>query len=233
MTHTPHANALDASWDAAFDAALADAIEHLAALVFDEGWQELLAASGGNSEAALRESVRLYERGLADLFAIARAAGAPESAVAWSTLKARLRREALESELEITLRTALDVGLYAAEATPLGDHALYRAWSGALTRFLSRLAAQASPPPAPPANEEARLSWAYDTLVHLEDHAAFDAAFAAWLANEAKTAADEILAHQRHLLAMPRFDLVLNACLLWMADEGTEDRGQGTGDTRG
>src|SRR5687768_63056 len=104
-------------WQAAFRAALDDAIEHLQILIFDEGWDELRTATG-SVEAAMRESVATYERELARLFAFVRASGALPDAVAWSALKTDLRRNALAADTEITLRTALESGLYTAESVP-------------------------------------------------------------------------------------------------------------------
>jgi hypothetical protein len=128
-------------WQVALLTALSDAIDHLQVVIFEEGLEALLAETGSQEEA-LRESVATYERELARLFGILRASGALESAVAWSALKADLRRAALDAETEISLRTALETGLYAAESIPLGDHHTYLAWS-ALKADLRRAALDA------------------------------------------------------------------------------------------
>jgi hypothetical protein len=205
-------------WQAALLAALSDAIEHLQVLIFDEGWDTLLAETG-SQEAALRESVVTYERELARLFGIVRASGALLDGVAWSTLKADLRRAALEAETEISLRTALESGLYAAESVPLGDHATYLRWSVALRAFLTARLEGQPERPAPGAAFEDRLLWAYQGLADIEDHDAFHAAFIAWLDASApdRNAVVDVIDHQQRLLTLPRFDLFLNTSLRWLA----------------
>ena len=216
-----------ASWDAAFSSALHDAILHLQGLIFDEGWDELVAVAG-SPEAALRESVTHYERGLADLFSFVRASGSLPDAVGWSTLKVGERRAALESGVEITLRTALETGLYVAERTPLGDHTRYVAWTRGLIFFVTSLAASDSGYPEAGAQEE-RLDWAYAILISLEDHETFHHALADFLRTlDAPTARlvldgtpiDAVIGHEAQLLHHPRFDLLLNTALLWLADTG-------------
>lgn len=216
-----------ASWDAAFSSALHDAILHLQVLIFDEGWDELVAFAG-SPEAALRESVTHYERGLADLFSFVRASGSLPDAVGWSTLKVAERRAALESGVEITLRTALETGLYVADRTPLGDHTCYVAWTRGLIFFLTSLAASDTGYPEAGAQEE-RLDWAYAILVTLEDHETFHRAFADFLHGlDVKTTVsvlagkfvDAAIDHEARLLHHPRFDLLLNTALLWLADTG-------------
>jgi hypothetical protein len=205
-------------WQAALLAALSDAIEHLQVLIFDEGWDALLAEFG-SQEAALRESVSAYERELARLFGILRASGALLDAVNWSTLKADLRRAALDAETEISLRTALESGLYAAESIPFGDHASYLRWSAALRSFLTARLAGRPDRPAPDAPVDERLFWAYQGLADIEDHERFQAAFITWIDASAldRDVAGDIIQHQQRLLSLPRFDLFLNTSLRWLA----------------
>ncbi len=205
-------------WQAALLATLSDAIEHLQVLVFEEGWDALLAETGSH-EAALRESVAIYERELARLFSFLRVSGSLPDAVAWSTLKTDLRRAALDSETEISLRTALESGLYVAESIPLGDHDRYLRWTAALRGFLTARASASPSRPAPDADDEARLRWAYATLAAIEDHDAFSDAFIAWLDAERPdaAAAGDLLELHTSLLALPRFDIVLNTSLRWLA----------------
>jgi hypothetical protein len=205
-------------WQVALLATLSDAIEHLQVLIFEEGWDALLAETGSH-EAALRESVAIYERELARLFSFLRASGSLPDAVAWSTLKTDLRRAALDSETEISLRTALESGLYVAESIPLGDHARYLRWTAALRGFLMARASASSSRPAPDHDDEDRLRWAYATLAAIEDHDAFSAAFIAWLDAESPggAAAGDLLELHTSLLLLPRFDIVLNTSLRWLA----------------
>lgn len=205
-------------WHSALLATISDAIEHLQVLIFDESWDTLLAETR-NQEAALRESVTRYERELASVFSFLRASGALPDAVAWSTLKTDLRRAALDTETEISLRTALESGFYVAEPITLGDHATYLRWSAALRSFL---VAQASGGPSRPGQdvaEDERLHWAYEALAALEDHDAFTATFIDWLNVEypdPDATRDVIDLHER-LLIHPRFDIVLNTSLRWLA----------------
>ena len=62
--------------------------------------------------------------------------------------------------------------------------------------------------------------WAYETLADLEDHAAFNAAFIEWLNQESpdRPIGRDIIDLQERLLSLPRFDLVLNTSLRWLAD---------------
>jgi hypothetical protein len=205
-------------WQAALQTTIADAIEHLQVLIFEDGWEELRSATGSD-ENALRESVAHYERELARLFGFVRASGALADAVAWSTLKTDLRRAALDSNTEISLRTALETGLYAADTVPLADHAGYRDWANALMGFLASRAAAGPAGPGTEADDEDRLQWAYDRLADLEDHTAFGAAFLNWLNTKLPPGDDRdaIAAHQQRLLALPRFDIVLNTSLRWLA----------------
>jgi len=202
------------AWDRAFLIVLGEAIADLQTLIFDEGWDELVVSAGG-TEAALRESVRHYERGLAHLFGFARAAGVPESPLAWSALKATLRRGMLDADQEITLRTALDSALYAAEQVPLGEHALYRRYVDVLHALLVGRTASAAPFMQNDTLED-RLDWGYSMLVDLEGHADFHAAVAKGVAEHA----EDILSLEHRLLGLQRFDLILSTCLLWLAETG-------------
>jgi hypothetical protein len=203
------------AWQRAFRATLDDAIEHVRTVIFDERW-EATRGEAGSDEAALRESVHLYERELARLFAFVRASGALAGAVGWSALKADLRREALETGVEITLRTALESGLYAAEPVPLGEHASHRAWVAALTGFV-RSRADLDNAPGDGGADDARIEWAYRSLAELEEHEAFHAAFVNWLEKHEPDAAPAIIDHAARLLQLPRYDLVLNASVRWLA----------------
>jgi hypothetical protein len=205
-------------WRVALLATLSDAIEHLQVLIFEEGWDALLAETGSH-EAALRESVAIYERELARLFSFLRVSGALPDAVAWSTLKTDLRRAALDSETEISLRTALESGLYVAESIPFGDHRRYLRWSAALRGFLTDRASGSSSRPAPDADDDDRLRWAYESLAAIEDHDAYSAAFIAWFDAKSldRAAADDLLEFHTSLLTLPRFDIVLNTSLRWLA----------------
>jgi hypothetical protein len=209
-------------WAKAFHTTLEDAIAHLQTLIFDEAWDEIRAATGSN-EAALRESARLYERSLTDMFTFIRVAGVPDGPVGWSQFKAELRRASIETETEITLRTALDGALYAAESAPLGDHALYRDWVRVLTLFLLATAEGHPTRLGADADEGTRLLWAYEMLSALEDHAAFHDAIVRYVTTADMRGSllrtpEEIVSHQERLLDAPRFDLVLNTSLRWLAE---------------
>jgi len=205
-------------WQAALRATLFDAIEHVQVLIFEEGWEAMRAATGSD-EDALRESVARYERELARLFGFLRVAGALPDAVAWSTLKAEFRRAALDAGTEISLRTALESGFYAAEPAPLGDHATYLRWATAIRSFLTSRAVASADQPGPVASDDERLQWAYDTLAALEDHDAFNTAFIDWLGGESDVG--DIVDLQEQMLLLPRFDLVLNTSLRWLAASST------------
>lgn len=216
------------TWRQALSTALEDAIAHLQVVIFEEGWETIRAATTSDADA-LRESARQYERGLAGLFELLRVAGAPESPAAWSAFKAGLRQAARDADTEITLRTALENALYSAERAPLGDHERYRAWVSALTAFLGRQVDGDTPRP-PGRRPDEQLEWAYSLLAPLEDHAVFHTAFAAFLAERGTHApfdgrpVEEVAAHQALLRRAPRFDLVMNAGLLWLAGV-TDDQG--------
>jgi hypothetical protein len=211
-----------AAWDAALLQALEDAIDHLQFIIFDEGMDTLIATTG-STEAGLREGVLHYERGLGQLFAVIRASGTLPDAVAWSTLKSELRRAALDAGVETTLRTALETGLYTAEREPLADQAVARAWLAPLLQLLHERGTIAGSPPAE--SDEERLYWALSALSDLEDHAAFHNAILARVPPNER--ANAIRAHAEHLLAQPRYDLILNASLLWLASasEGMASKG--------
>jgi hypothetical protein len=205
-------------WRTALQLALTDAIEHLQVLIFEDGW-DALRAEAGSDEAALRESAARYERELGRLFSFLRLSGALPDAVGWSELKTDYRRAALEAGTEISLRTALESGFYVAEPAPLGDHGVYLRWAAALRRFLIARAPTGADWPMLDAADDERLQWAYETLAELEEHDAFQAAFVDWLRDESagRLDVDEIVEAQERMLRLPRFDLVLNASLRWLA----------------
>jgi len=212
-------------WVRAFVGALDDAIQHLQQIIFEEGWDRLLAEHG-NDASALRESVRHYERELAHLFGFVRACGTLADDVAWSSMKTEYRRAALDAGVELTLRTALESGLYAAEQAPLGDHAGWLAWTDALMLFLYQRAAGAPPHPGPSAAPDDQVRWAYALLQPIEEHDAFHAAVAGYLADPEVAPAvagltgwpvAAIVEHGARLLRLRRFDLILNAGLAWLA----------------
>src|SRR5690606_10113926 len=113
-----------------------------------------------------------------------------------------------------------------AEAVPLGDHATYQVWASALTRFLTSRARRAAPFPHA-GGEEERLYWAYEALADLEEHEAFHRAVVERLGADSAGGRDAVAAHQEGLLGLPRFDLVLNACLLWLAEHGGQEAAAG------
>lgn len=212
-------------WVRAFVGALDDAIQHLHAMIFEEGWDALLAEYGDEA-VALRESVHHYERGLAHLFGFVRACGTLADEVAWSSMKTEYRRTAVEADVEITLRTALETSLYAAERVPLGDHALWLAGTDAMMLFLYQAAADAAPHPGVMTALEDQLRWAYGALQAFEEHAAFHAAFVAYVHDPhvrpivealTSTSAEAIANWQAGLLPLTRFDLLMNTSLVWLA----------------
>lgn len=204
------------AWEYAFLTVLGEAIEHLQSLIFEEGWDELVALAGG-TEAALRESVRHYERGLAHLFGFVRAAGVPANPLAWSELKVSLRRGLLDAGQEITLRTALDSALYAAEQIPLGEHLRYRQYVAVLQTLVRSRTIGTEPFPTA-ASLEDRLEWAYALLADIEDHAAFHAAVLTTAARGDQF--DNVAQLEQQLMRLQRFDLLLSTCLLWLAQTG-------------
>lgn len=206
-------------WEHAVINALTQSIEHLQVIIFDEGL-DALVAEADTPEEGLRRAVARYEQSLTDLFAIVRVSGVLADAVAWSTLKANVRRAALDAGTEITLRTAIETGMYHAEAHPLGDHERFMAWSSVVQFLLLEYGRRAEPFPID-GDEESHLLWAYRALRQIEDHDAFHRAFLTALADSGDAEVpDGITAHQAHLLSLPRFDLLLNAGLLWLATVG-------------
>jgi hypothetical protein len=208
------------TWTQALLRTFDDAAVQLREAIFEAGWDEL-RAQHASDDAALRASTLLYEQALADLLRAVRATGLPAGPVGWSRLKAEWRHAAVGEGLELTLRTALGEALYAAEGAPLGDHAAYEAWARAMAAFLRSVAAIPGAAPGAADGDE-RLAWAYARLAHLEEHAVFHAAFAAAAGPDTPA-----VAHQSSLLCQPRFDLVLNAAVRWLADVGG-NREQGT-----
>lgn len=212
-------------WVRAFVGALDDAIQHLHAMIFEDGWDALLAEYGDEA-VALRESVHHYERGLAHLFGFVRASGTLADDVAWSTMKTEYRRTAVEADVEITLRTALETSLYAAERVPLGHHEHWLAGTDAMMLFLYQAAADAAPHPGAVSTMDDQLRWAYGVLQPFEEHDAFHAAFVAYVRDSqvqpvvealTGTSAEAIARWQADLLPLARFDLLMNTSLVWLA----------------
>jgi hypothetical protein len=202
-------------WNRALETALEDSIADLSEVIFSERWPDI-RREAESDEAAVRLSLRYYERGLADLFALLRAAGRFPNPLAWSTFKADQRRRARDAGVEISLRTALDEALYVAETIELRPHATYLAWIDALTHFLASRADEPAPPDT--ASDDARIAWALTQLAPLEDHQRFHAEFTTFVsASLAEPGKGDVLALQQRLLLQPRFDLVLNAALRWLA----------------
>lgn len=215
--HEHHAQHADVQqWTSILLATLNDAVDLLQFAVFEESWDAARAATDDHEEA-FRELLRMYEQGLADLLRFIRASGLPTSAVGWSQLKTEWRRLAVDAGDEPTLRSALESGLYAAEQSPLSAHATYTEWASDMLHFVGSLASEPAPAAA---DEEARLQWAVAHLGPLEEHATFHAAFADWC-RSAGDAAQASSAHDADLLRQPRYDLVLNTALRWLAGLGT------------
>lgn len=211
-------------WAGALEVTLDDAIEHLQALCFEDAWNDLAADNLPETEINARV-LTLYTDSLGDLLRFVRAAGALDDEVAWSALKSRLRREAVEGDAGAGPREALDDSFYAAETEPLGDHARYRAWARALMLFLFHYAAGGPPYPGAQVREHEKLEWAYQALQPLEEHEQFHAAFSEYVTDSgvrpvARAVLDQpverVLAFEAALLEQPRFDLALNTGLRWL-----------------
>lgn len=210
----------DPCWDAALHATVNDTIAHLQYVVFDRRWEDI-RANAASDEAALRQSLLIYEQGLADLLRIIRLLGVCASGTAWSEFKARLRRDARESGAEISLRTALDEALYQAEQHAAGDPATYAAWSAGLCRVLTDRRATCPPRPAQSDDGDARLAWALACLADLEDHETFQQALLAAIESDVSqphSARDAARALQQRLFDEPRYDLLLNFALRIFSD---------------
>lgn len=218
-------------WVRAFVATLDDAIQHLQAVCFEEHWDEL-KASGLSDERAGPASVELYRDGLADMFRFVRASGALADSLAWSQMKSEHRAVASGPGIEPPIRQALEDGLYAAEDTPLGDHALYRSWTRTLMLFLFQYVAQGPPYPGLAASDDEKLAWGYEALRSIEEHTAFHGALVGYLQEPGVTpvarglvdhSLGDIVEFGEHLAELPRFDLVLNTGLRWVV--GAVERG--------
>lgn len=205
-------------WERTIRRVLDDAIVHLQHLVFDTRWPAIRAAAKSDADA-LRESLRQYERGLGDIFSVLRASGLAGDGVAWSAFKAEVRRAARDSGEELSLRTARDEALYAAEhgVAPPPD-AAGRAWASALQGFM-RARAEGRRPTG--ASEDDRIAWALSRLAGLEESEAFDHAFRAHIAADPTLDAevrDMVIAVQDTIAGAARFDVIMNVALRWLAD---------------
>ena len=211
-------------WAAALSMALDDAVEHLQALCFDDAWNEL--AADGLAEAETNERVlTLYADGLSDLFRFMRVSGAIDDELAWSALKANLRRDSIAAGAGSGAQEALDDSLYAADSVTLGAHDLYRAWARALMLFIFHYAANGPIYPGLRADEQEKLEWAYQALQPIEDHEQFHEAFTDYIEDAGVLPVASavlaqpvvaILALERELMREARFDLTLNTALRWL-----------------
>lgn len=211
-------------WIRAFVSTLDDAIQHLQEVCFEEHWGEL-KARGISDELSGMASLELYRDGLVDIFRFVRASGAVADDLSWSQMKAEHRALASGPHIEPPVRQALEDGLYAAESTPLGDHAIYRSWTRTIMLFLYQYVASGPQYPGTGASDEEKIAWGYESLRPIEEHAAFHGALAAYLHDPgvrpvAKELVDypleEIIRLGDRLVAMPRFDLILNTGLQWV-----------------
>jgi hypothetical protein len=207
-------------WDRLVPVVLEDAIAHLQQIIFDDRWAEIRAASPSDEEA-LRESLRTYEQGLGDLFGFVRMAGMAGPGLAWSRFKTEVRRAARATNEEISLRTARDEALYRVERfVEPGDQQTYLLWSSALMHFLhSHTGGTNDRPPASTSDDE-RLAWALAALTNLDEPEGFHAAFLRYTGSLQPAVAADLataIALQTRLVREPRFDLVLNIALRWLA----------------
>lgn len=211
-------------WAGALGMALDDAIEHLQALCFEDAWNEL--AADELPETEINERVlTLYADGLSDLFRFMRVSGALDDEIAWSALKANLRRDAIEGGAGAGAHEALDDSLYAAESVALGAHDLYRAWAQALMLFIFHYAANGPIYPGLRAGEQEKLEWAYQALQPIEDHDQFHEALTDYMEDSGVLPVaravlaqpmEAILALELALMQEARFDLTLNTALRWL-----------------
>jgi hypothetical protein len=218
-------------WVRAFVATLDDAIQQLQHVCFEEHWDEL-AARGISDEMIGRASLELYRDGLTGIFSFVRASGIVANAVAWSQMKTEHRQLASRPEVEPPVVQALEDGMYAAEATPLGNHSVYRSWVGGLMLFLFQYVADGPQYPGFGASEEEKLTWGYEALRAIEDHHIFHAALATYLVEPGvhpvvtallDDSIEDVTSHSEHLSDMDRFDLILNTGLRWVV--GAVERG--------
>lgn len=211
-------------WAGALQLTLEDAIEHLQVLCFEGAWNDL--AADGLPEDEINERVlTLYADGVSDLLRFMRVSGALDDEVAWSALKAHLRRNAIEDDAGVGAREALDDSLYAAESISLGDHPLYRAWARSLMLFFFHYAANGPIYPGIRAPEQAKLEWAYQALQPIEEHDHFHEALTDYLLDSGvrpvarvvlEHPVEAVLTFETTLLKEARFDLALNTGLRWL-----------------
>lgn len=211
-------------WVREFIATLDDAIQQLQAVCFEEHWDEL-ASRGISEELIGRASLELYRDGLIDIFRFMRASGALADDVAWSTMKSEHRAAASSPDVDAPIREVLEDAMYAAESTPMGDHGLYRSWTGAVMLFLFQYVADGPQYPGLGATEEEKLTWGYEALRPVEDHRMFHSAVQAYVHEPGVRSVvrallehpvDEVVGLGGRLSEMPRFDLILNTGLRWV-----------------
>ena len=198
------------TWTLALLRTFDDAAAHLRYVIFEARWDELRARHASD-DAALRASTLLYEQALADLLRVVRATGLPADPVDWSRLEGAIggmRRSTRDWKSRCAQRWVRRSTQ--PESAPLGDHAAYETWALTMAAFLQAVAGA----PIAAADDE-RLAWAYGKLAHLEEDADFHAAFVAHAGADTLAAA-----LQASLLRQPRFDLILNAAVRWLADGG-------------
>jgi hypothetical protein len=177
-------------------------------------------------------TLTLYEQGLGDIFGFARASGSIPNDIAWSTMKLDYRRAAEDAEVAPAIREALDSGFYLAERADLGDNALFRSWGRCLMLFVFQHAADGPEYPGRDAEETEKLAWAYEALRDIEDHETFHLALEVYLSDPGvepviaaivPEPAGAVLEHERAMMELARFDLVLNTALNWLVDAVERD----------
>lgn len=206
-------------WSSLLPLVLEDAIVHLQMVVFDtpDAWGRSEAVT---HEDALRRRLAEYETGLALIFGFVRRAGLVGDGVAWSAFKADMRRAGRDANEELSLRTARDEALYQVERhVPPADPNLAAAWSAGLREFLAWWIGRA--PAAPrPEEDDSRLAWAYGRIADLEDHTRFHDELLRFLEQRRSRdpdCGDGVIMLQNTLFNQPRFDLVQNLALRWVA----------------
>lgn len=218
-------------WEQAFAYVLDESIQHLQDVCFVAEWDRLIA-SGTPEDEVGRLTLTLYEQGLGDIFGFARASGAIPNDIAWSTMKLDYRRAADEAEVAPAIREALDSGFYLAERWDLGDIELFRSWGRCLMLFIYQHAAAGPEYPGRAAEETKKLAWAYEALRDIEDHETFHLGLEVYLSDPGvepviaaivPDSAGAVLGHERAMLELARFDLVLNTALNWLVDAVERD----------
>lgn len=218
-------------WVRAFVATLDEAVQQLQTACFELHWQDLIS-QGADEEAAGRSSLEMYSDGLTSIYRFVRACGTLTDAVAWSRLKNEHRDLAGRSDVDTAIIQALEDGLYAAEAMPLGNHSLYRSWAGALMFFLFQWVAEGPPWPGIAADDESKLAWGYDALKEIEDHRIFQEALAGYMRENGvrhvmqallDDTIDAVIEHSERMSEMERFDLIMSTGLRWVV--GAVERG--------